>query len=294
MWVRPLETLSMVLGRAQSMAEAGHDSAVFFNGRAYDTGQLGLGLFYFYPLAYLWRVTPVVLLGLVLAGLGMRAKAFPFDRPAIRTLVFGLVLTVLVFTLGFTLAAKKFDRYLLPAFAPLDLLAGLGWAYAAAWLSSAVRQAFRWLRFLVLPGVVILQAVSALFVFPYYLNYYNPVLGGIQKADSVMQIGWGEGLDQAARYLNQKPNARDLHVSSWYAAGSFSYFFTGHVRPIGYQNEMPERAWEQFITSDYVVIYTHQWQRQVPKPILDYVSGLEIEHSIYLNGFEYARIYRLR
>ncbi len=200
-----------------------------------------------------------------------------------------------IFTLGFTLAAKKFDRYLLPVFAPLDLLAGLGWAYAAAWLGSAIRQAsFRWLRFLVLPGVVILQAVSALFVFPYYLNYYNPVLGGIQKAGSVMQIGWGEGLDQAARYLNQKPNARDLHVSSWYSPGSFSYFFIGHVRPIGYQSEMSERAWEQFITSDYVVIYTHQWQRQVPEPLLRYVSALQPEHTIRLNEFEYVRIYKLR
>jgi hypothetical protein len=72
------------------------------------------------------------------------------------------------------------------------------------------------------------------------------------------------------------------------------YFFNGHVRPIGYQNQISERAWEQFITSDYVVIYAHQWQRQVPKPLLRYVSALQPEHTIWLNGFEYVRIYKLR
>ncbi len=100
MWVRPFHTLSLVLGRAQSMADAGHNSAVFFNGRIYENGRLGLDLFYFYPLAYLWRATPVVLLGLVLAGLGMKAKAFPFDRPATRSVVFGLALTALDFYAG--------------------------------------------------------------------------------------------------------------------------------------------------------------------------------------------------
>jgi hypothetical protein len=139
-----------------------------------------------------------------------------------------------------------------------------------------------------------IQAYSALQTYPYYLSYYNPLLGGSRKAPAVMQIGWGEGIDQAARYLNQKPGAESLHVSSWYSAGSFSYFFNGHTRFIGYQSDLTQPEMENFLTSDYAVIYIHQWQRGLPKPILDYVSQLTPEHAIWINGLEYVRIYKIR
>jgi hypothetical protein len=48
--------------------------------------------------------------------------------------------------------------------------------------------------------------ISALWTFPYYLSYYNPLMGGPRKAPQVMQIGWGEGLDQAGRYLDRNPS----------------------------------------------------------------------------------------
>ena len=52
-----------------------------------------------------------------------------------------------------------------------------------------------------------------------------------------MQIGWGEGLDEAARYLNTKTTAADLHVISWYSPGSFSYFFKGDSRYLGFEKK---------------------------------------------------------
>ena len=51
---------------------------------------------------------------------------------------------------------------------------------------------------------------------PYFLSYYNPALGGGRTATQVLLVGWGEGLDRAAAYLNTKPNAQDLLVSSWH------------------------------------------------------------------------------
>ena len=39
-------------------------------------------------------------------------------------------------------------------------------------------------------------------------------------------IGRGEGLDQAADYLNTKPHVRKLKVFSWYDEGSFYIFST--------------------------------------------------------------------
>jgi hypothetical protein len=139
----------------------------------------------------------------------------------------------------------------------------------------------------------VLQFAAIASSYPYYISYYNPWMGGPLKAQQVMQIGWGEGIEAAAAYLNQHPHTEDLHVSAWYSAGSFSYFFKGHVRPLGYQSEMNEKEWERFISSDYAVIYIHQWQRQIPKPVLDYVARLEPEHTVWLDGLEYVRIYKL-
>lgn len=43
---------------------------------------------------------------------------------------------------------------------------------------------------------------------------------------------------------------------------------------------------------DYAVIYIHQWLRQAPKQLLDYLAQRTPEHSIWINGLEYVRIYK--
>jgi hypothetical protein len=136
------------------------------------------------------------------------------------------------------------------------------------------------------------QALSAAQTYPYYLSYYNPLLGGSARAPEVMMIGWGEGLDQAARYLNDKPGAKRLKVLSWYPNGSFSYIFRG--KTIRAANE-----WEQteplLSSCDYVVTYAHQWQRGLPFPeMLADLSQRTPEKVITLDGIEYAQIYNLR
>jgi len=105
-------------------------------------------------------------------------------------------------------------------------------------------------------------------------------------------IGWGEGIDQAARYLNARPGAAGLKVMSWYPDGVFSYLFDG-------QTVHAEAEWEQteplLLGSDYVVTYIHQWQRNLPFPeMLELLSRRTPEKVIYLDGIEYVRIYNLR
>ena len=52
---------------------------------------------------------------------------------------------MLLFALVLNLSAKKFDRYLLPIFAPLDLVAGVGIVAAVRWLQG--RRAGAWSRY---------------------------------------------------------------------------------------------------------------------------------------------------
>lgn len=291
LWVEPGRALSAVFSKAEHYADEGHSAPVFFNGNIAEDGRLGLPYFYYYPLTYLWRSTPVVLCGLLLAAWGITKRRVPFDKREMRLVIVGLLIMTVVFTLVMTLGAKKAPRYLIPIYAPLDICAGIGWASLAYWFKE--RRVISALSLLLVIG---LQAALSLGTFPYYFTYYNPLMGGSRKVIEVLQVGWGEGLDQAARYLNQKANAKDLHVISWYSNGSFSYFFNGHSRFLGSDtgNEEGDKSWDRFITSDYAVIYIHQWQRNTPEKILAYLSTETPEYSVWINGIEYARVYKVR
>lgn len=299
MWVQPYQTLRSVLEMAQRYAQEGHDSAVFFNGEIIESGEMRLGYLHFYPLTYLWRSTPVTLLGLLLAIWGWARKASPFDQASARLAGRGLVLIVLTFSLLMTVGTKKFDRYLIPIYPPLDVLAGMGWVAFAHWLARSLsrRGATAGMRsavivlslFLVVAG----QAALAYTTFPYYLSYYNPLMGGPRAASRVMQIGWGEGLDQAGRYLKEKENPRKLNVISWYALGSVSYYFPGEVRYFRKNPVLDGHELDKLNESDYAIIYVNQWQRNLATPALEYLSQFSPEHTVWINGIEYARIYKL-
>jgi hypothetical protein len=198
-----------------------------------------------------------------------------------------------------TFGAKKFDRYLLPAYAPLDLVAAMGWLTA-----GSLAKANRWLQRrsdglarlagAAIPALAVAGQFSAAApAFPYYLSYYNPLLGGTPKASEVMMIGWGEGLDQAARYLNTKPHAERLRVSTWFWNGTFSYFFKGESIPGRFTPDSAGRI--QWLTSDYCVLYINQRQRgRLPPELLDYTDRLTPVMVVRIQGLEYARVYDVR
>ena len=281
LWVAPRDTLAKVLDISGDYATQGHTSPVFFNGTI-NNGDPGAR---FYLVNYLWRTTPVVLIGLALLVVGwfVRGSLVRQRRVALTTL--GLLAMAFFFLVFMTLAAKKFDRYLLPVYPPLDILAALGWTGLFVWLVEQVRGG--WARVagpVLLAGAVAVQGGLALVTFPYYMSYYNPVMGGAAKAPEVMFIGWGEGLDEAARWLNANTDVATTTVASWYERGPFSFFYDGTSASNRY-------IWE----SDYSVVYNHQWQRELPnRRMLNYFDTLTPVHTVNLAGIEYVRIYDMR
>lgn len=282
MWVRPLANIQEILGAATESAEDSNQK-IFFNGQVYldDPGAI------FYPLTYIWHVTPITLIGLALAliagvvGWRRRPQACPQSWHSAAL----LLLYALLFALLMTFGSKKIDRYLLPAYFALAMVAGIGWHAFSRWLGSSVlhgrsARGARW----VLPLVLVGQVALVLPHFPYYFTFYNPLLGGAARAPQVLMIGLGEGIDEAARYLNAKPNAEELVAASWYRGGSFNYIFRGQ-----------DLGLERFFDADYAVIYIHQWQRRVPDVrMLEYFADLTPEHTVTLHGINYVSIYDLR
>lgn len=279
MWVAPIDTLSRVFGFIGDNANAEHAAAA-------DSDGVGV---LFYPLVVLLRSTPLTLLGLV-ALLAAR----PRGTAGRAALVLGLV--ALGFGMAMTVSAKGFDRYLLPVFPSLDLLAGLGLWLAVSRFVAARRRimdtatAARRQAACGAVATVAGIALSAWWVagaWPYGLTYANPLFGRLPAAHRSIASGWGEGLDRVAAYLNAKPNAERLKV------GMPGEIYTtvlgaqlaGQVGPIDAAAADPSE-W------DYVVVYARNLQAGDRPAFLD-GSLLEWapEHTVTLNGVEYAWIY---
>jgi hypothetical protein len=277
MWTNPIGTIRRVLGTAVGYAEEGHTLGNYFMGRpVLDPG------WSFYPIAILFRLSPLSSVGL-LAGFGWLLHR---DEGSKDRFGFGILLLYgVLFAVFMSLGAKKFDRYILPAFPALEIAAGFG----LVWL---VGVAGEWLRQLSVSSIAIGGTVMALALQlglalphrPHYLTYYNPLLGGTPRAKDVLLLGWGEGYEEAVPYLNDKPDAEDLQV----AVGRFSGFaplFRGEPRSMETYS-----VWE----TDYVAIYISQVQRLRNEEILReyfYNPEAEPEHVVNLHGVDYLWIY---
>jgi hypothetical protein len=200
-----------------------------------------------------------------------------------------LLFFALAFGVFMSLGVKKFDRYLLPAHGALQLLAGWGWVRAAVWARTRAKWSAR-LAGAGLALLLALQLASSLGTAPYYLSYYNPLLGGSTRAPQVMMVGWGEGLDQAARYLNQLPGIEDAQVASWYSS-SFNLLFEHDAAHIPITPNLPDDELEALLAMDYLVVYIHEWQRGTPANLLARLAEEEPLLRVWIDGLEYARVY---
>jgi hypothetical protein len=281
LWAAPLATFQQAYKDVFEMGHisAGHPS--FFLG---ETGQDPGPLFYPYAIAF--RLTPVTSLGIVCSLLLLIAGW----RSAGSTRTLRILAAYVVFlVVAATFSPKKLDRYLMAVFPALDLLAAAGlWAVAdwalARW-SQRVAKAGRGARLALVGVLALLQAEGLWSTYPYYLTYYNPFLGGLPRAADEFRIGWGEGLEQAAYYLNGKPGAEQLRVASWYS-DIFNPYFVG-------QRASFSDSGKSQLSADYVVFYVNQVQRQEPDAgIVGYFQRRGAEYTVRLDGVEYAWVYR--
>ncbi len=133
LWVEPLATLGRVWALMTVYGGSAHELGSYWLGKPVpEPGML------FYAATLALRTTPVTSIGLLLAlaaGFSRREIA-PSDRRG----SWALLTFALWFGIMLTLGAKKLDRYLLPIFPAVDLLAAWGWMSALRWAAARLRQ----------------------------------------------------------------------------------------------------------------------------------------------------------
>ena len=266
----PIGTLLQMIDYTETVGGSDHEN--FFLGQPVgDPGPL------YYVLALAFRLTPATMLGLALLVVGL----LPFGRRAPRGWAIRVGLLVVfgvLFIAMMSSAPKKFDRYLLPIFPAIEVMAAVGF-----WL--LLRRLPRQLGPKLLPPLLMVlgvsQAALAAYVFPYYLAYYNPMLGGGPAARRTFVVGWGEGLDIITDYLNQKPDAERLTVAGFYPR-VMSAQFKGTV--------LSDKQYDAAM-ADYIVLYVNALQRDLASRLRMVTRGKRTELVVRINGIEYARLF---
>jgi len=247
-----------------------------------------------YPYALLARSTPVTLIGAlfgceVLVWFSYK-KRIPKEMLLVVVYLFGFVLMM-------TLGAKKGDRYIVPAFFALDILAAYGLVWVGSLLTSPspsfVRRGMRWFLPLtkgeqegVSRGGVIIALLSTLYLLyiiisyhPYELAYSNPFF----RDNLSQELGWGEGLDQVAVWLNKNhPNAV---VASWYPE-ELGTFTSAVVLHINAHTQNPV---------NYIVLYQNMFGRAPDYYANDFIDEYYKKQNpvfvVKIAGKEYAWVY---
>lgn len=279
MWLNPSNTLWRMRQMATTYTINPHAQGQFFLGQAVaDPGGL------FYPVVALFAMTPLVMLGLV--GIAVKLRKLLYGRDLLSLLPLLLLLLYIAAYLTFvSLGEKKRANYLLPAVVMLNVVAAVGIASLIEQLPPLVRQKL-YLPAVHISIIFITQGLINLYHHPYYFTYYNPLLGGKQVAAQNLLIGWGEGNELAADYLNHLPNnAEHLKVVAS-KPSTFAPYFEGETLFWYPQAKV--------LAADYLVLYRRDVQQGEPEQHwLRYIrQNWPLEETITLHNLPYAWIYR--
>ncbi|MBK6767753.1 MAG: phospholipid carrier-dependent glycosyltransferase [Ardenticatenales bacterium] len=272
MWVAPVETFRRMLAYAAEGAGQARE-AVFLAGRVSPDPGIGL-----YLAAIPWRMTPLSLVG-ALVGVGVAVREARRGRWTASVLLAWAV----VFVLAMGAGAKKFERYMLPSLPALDVVAAVG-------LVAVVDAARRWRAGVgrrrgvvgdvgILAALVVAQAVVVVAHHPYYLAWYNPLLGGGPAAARVLPVGWGEGSDLVVDWLNDQRTGDGLTVATA-SDTMIAHRFSGRI--------VSPKKWRE---ADWLVVMIDDRQIGEPEEILSAVEGRPPTHVVRLNGIDYAWIW---
>ncbi|HEY85447.1 MAG TPA: hypothetical protein G4N96_10095 [Chloroflexi bacterium] len=281
LWVAPDAVWQTVFGWAVGSAEVDHISNTLmpnFNARFPD---LGLA---FYPVNWALKTTPLMVLGLLFVPISWRQAS---KEKHLRWWMGRLFLWIVIFSAMLTLGDKRDGRYLLPIYFALSILAAFGlkslYGFLNRRLPLNIKFGKRRLNVYLSVFPILLLATSLGYL-PYYLSYQNPLISGSKIAPQLVKVGWGEGMKEAAAWIEQQPQTTDALKVSTSLSQTFLPFFSGRI--------VPPRVYEPF-AADYVLIYLRQIQNGEPFPeFWTYYQARSPAFQLKIAGIDYLWLHK--
>jgi len=152
----------------------------------------------YYHLFYFLATTPVLILILLVSFVHKTIKNRTFY-------LFALALWLVIpFLMSFVGLKQDGIRYIYPIYPPLSLIGAIGLFYLSdAFPLPRYRRVMGYLFSSLVVGYLV---VTCLIIHPYYLDYYNEIVGGPKNVykHRWFEIGWwGEGIKEAVEYVNK-------------------------------------------------------------------------------------------
>lgn len=149
-------------------------------------------------------------------------------------------------------------RYIIEIYAPFALLAGLGFEHLSNRLNLTKQK-----QALLFVPIFLYMAIQIISVHPYYLNYYNELVGGasgVYKSKQFQLGWWKEGVKEATLYIDAR------------AQKNSAVAFVPNQFPDG-------------LKTKNLILQKYQWGREYNFVVLNYFSVLR-------EGFDATEIYQ--
>lgn len=274
LWVRPVYYLSEIFGESERVGiRKGHEQIVF--GETVQDGGI-----LFYPLVMLMKTTPFLIAGLILCFMKCSGSISALVKN-IRSKYSNPYLYLAVFYLGYFFImfypSKKIDRYMLPLYPFLALIASYGFIRFYSFLKTARSKK------IFMSGAVffftVFYIVPVISYFPYYFTYTSPIFGTAASANRVIaQKPFGIAV----------PALKDYILSRYGGEPELGFIDTKPIKAIYSNSKIADIRINGVSDYELLILGINE---EMPDKVLQSGTRFRKDSSLYVNGLEYWRIY---
>lgn len=219
--------------------------------------------------------TPLVLLILMFLGMMKVDK----DKKIVGFII--LLWFLFPFMQSFYAFKQHGVRYIIEIYAPFALLCGIGTSHISEFFKD-----FKFAKSFIIIFLALYLGVTLLKASPYYLDYFNEVVGGTNNVfdKRLFQLGWwGQGIGPAAFYINKiEPKKVTVAVDGAQPAGVMPSL--KNIKTVYY---------EKGTNYDYVLVpYFNVVRLNFPEN--EVKEDYELVHTIKADKADLVKIYKLK
>jgi hypothetical protein len=281
MWIQPVHTIKGLFNNAVFHIEHTHENTGSLRqnipGKLHSPMKRNLAFRSVLLKGFVQKNSSIILLLGIISLCVMIQKMIRRKMDQETEIIAYLSAFFIFFLIGMSFTGKASIRYCVICFILFDIIAAYGFVHLWSWFKRADIYN-RWGR-LASALLIVFLSLHIFRVFSYH-PYYQSFQNEFYQEELV--CGWGEGLEKVGEYLNNKSNAEQLTVASFYPCvlDQFSKSKVVNLKSIK-EN-----------TPDYVVLYGSQVARYLyPELVRKYYLNQKPEFVARIKNMEYAWLY---